>query len=280
MQNFDGKTALITGGSSGIGLAMARRLAAQGADVWLLARDPRKLESACAEVSAARLRPNQQVRTIAADISDNSGLSTRLEPFLREHTPDVLVNCAGITYPGLFGTLDLAIYRQTMEINYFGTLHATRLIAPGMIERRSGTIINVNSLVGIHGLYGYAAYAASKFAQRGLSDALRYELKPHGIQVSIAFPSDTDTPQLAFEESLKPPALKALADANNKPAPADDVARRILDGAARGKYMIFPTNDARMLYLAYVLLPGDLFCRFVDGLMRKAHRQAAHNNGD
>ena len=280
MRSFDGQTALITGGSSGIGLAMARRLASQGADVWLLGRDPRKLEAACETVATARLRPDQQVRTIAADVSDRDGMAAQLAPHLRERTPDLLINNAGITYPGLFGQLDLSVYHQMMEVNYFGTLHATQLVIPGMINRRSGVIINVNSLVGVHGVYGYTAYAASKFAQRGLSDSLRYELKPHGIQVSIAFPSDTDTPQLAFEESLKPPVLRALADANNKPVPPEDVARRILDGAAKGKYMIFPTSDARMLYLAYVLLPGDLFCWFVDGLMRKAHRQAAQNNGD
>lgn len=280
MRSFDGSTALITGGSSGIGLAMARRLAAQGADVWLLGRDPQRLETACEVVTTARLRQDQQVRMIAADVADCISLSARLEPHLRDRTPDLLINCAGITYPGLFGEMELDIYRQVMDTNYFGTLHVTRLVTPGMIARRSGTIVNINSLVGMHGLYGYTAYAASKFAQRGLSDALRYELKPHGIQVSIAFPSDTDTPQLAFEESLKPPALKALAEANNKPASPDDVARRILDGVKKGKYMIFPTNDAALLHLAYVLLPGDLLCRFVDVLMRRAYRQAAQNNGD
>ncbi len=276
MKDFDGKSALITGGSSGIGLAMAEILAGHGAHIWLLARDPVKLETARQRVINARRNASQQVIILPADVADYNQLCNVLIPALDLFgTPDLLVNSAGITYPGLFEHLALEIHRQNMEINYFGTLHTTQLIAPGMIRRRSGHIVNISSLVGIHGLYGYSAYSPSKFAVRGLSDSLRYELKPYGIQVSVAFPSDTQTPQLEFEKNLKPPVLKALVDSNTRPFPAEVVARKIIDAIRKEKYLILPSSDSVLLFLVYSLFPGHALYWLVDRLMDQAYRKAA-----
>lgn len=276
MKSFDGKSAVITGGSSGIGLAIAEHLARLGTHICLLARDRERLKTASERVLEARRSPNQQVITVAADVADYDQLSQALIPALSSFgTPDLLVNSAGITYPGLFEQLDLDIHRQNMEINYFGTLHTIRLILPGMIRRKSGHIVNISSLVGIHGLYGYSAYSPSKFAVRGLSDSLRYELKPHGIHVSVAFPSDTQTPQLEFEKNLKPPVLRALVDSNTKPFPADVVARKIIDGVRKEKYLIFPSSDSFFLFIIYSLFPGHSLYWLVDRLMDQAYRKAA-----
>lgn len=274
MKNFDGKSALITGGSSGIGLAMAEILASQGAHISLLARDPDRLNTARQRVMDARRSKSQQIRVLAADVADYNQLSSVLLPALDAFgTPDLLVNSAGITYPGLFAQLDLEIHRQNMEINYFGTLHTTRMIVNGMIQRGSGHIVNISSLVGIHGLYGYSAYSPSKFAVRGLSDVLRYELKPHGIQVSVVFPSDTQTPQLEFEKDLKPPALKALVDSSTKPFPAEVVAQKIITGIRKGKYLILPSSDSVLLFWVYSLFPGHGLYWLVDRLMDAAYRK-------
>lgn len=248
MMNFDNQLSLITGGSSGIGLALAKKLATQGAHVWILARDPEKLKSACAEISASRQNPGQQVGAITADIANLKGVSTALEKFTSTTgVPDLLVNCAGIAHPGYFAQMDLDIFRANMEVNYFGTLYVTKALLPGMIERGSGHIVNVSSLAGLFGVYGYSAYGPSKFAIRGLSDVMRYELKEHGIRVSVVFPPDTQTPQLEYEQPYKPPITMEL-DKSNKVLSADTVASAILEGITRGRYIITPGFDSTLYY--------------------------------
>jgi len=276
MRKFDGKTALITGGSSGIGLALAENLASQGAHICLVARDPVKLDKSKHQVVAACRDANQRVDTLSADVANYEQLNGALETFMTSvGIPDLVINSAGITYPGLFEEMDLDIHRQNMEVNYFGTLYVTRLIVPGMIRRGSGHIVNISSLVGIHGLYGYSAYSPAKFAVRGLSDTLRYELKHHGIQISVAFPSDTLTPQLEFENQLKPPLLKALVGSNSTPVPAEIVAQKIIDGIKRDKYMILPSSDSALWFLISSLFPGNSLYWLVDRLMDRARRIVA-----
>lgn len=280
MKTYTGNTALITGGSSGIGLALAKQLASRGAHVWILGRDQGKLDKARQDLLADRQSPDQQVIPIAADVSQYEQMQSALAPLFEQHgTPDMLFNSAGLTYPGEFCDLDLKIFHEMMDVNYFGTLYAARLVAPGMVQRGSGLIVNISSLVGIQGLYGYSTYSPSKFAVVGLSDVLRYEMKPKGIQVAVVFPSDTITPQLAFEENLKPPVLKALSETNNKPVSADVVARNILREVERGRYYILPGFDAKFWYFIYRLFPGDSMYRVVDLLMAQARRKVAKNDG-
>ncbi len=280
MKTLDGKTALITGGSSGIGLAMAKQLAGMGARVWILARDGAKLEKACEEITSSLPNPDHRVTTIAADVSNYEQVSQALEPIVKQaDIPDILVNSAGITYPGYFQDLDLQIFREQMEVNYFGTLHTTKLLVPEMIQRRSGMIINISSAIGIHGPLGYSAYSASKFAVVGLSDCLRYDLKPYGIQVSVAFPTDTRTPQLDFESAHKPTVVKAFMGEMNTPVSPEYTAQNILKDAFKGRYYILPSSDARLLYVFYRLFPGDSFYKILDLLIARARNQVAKNNG-
>lgn len=278
MYNPSGKSALITGGSSGIGLSMAKLLAKLGANIWIMGRDQEKLDSACNEIVKQQLSPEQQIKTIAADVAKYNEISSALLPFI-EQPPDLVINSAGITYPGYFYDLDLQIFRDMMEVNYFGTLYVLKLLIPGMMKRKSGMIINISSAVGLHGLIGYSAYAASKFAVVGLSDALRYDVKPYDIQVSVAIPTDTDTPQLAFEKSLKPDVLRELTDSKNTPMPPDLVAGNILQSAFKGKYLILPTGDARILYAISRLFPGNSFYKVVDFWISQARHKVAKENG-
>jgi 3-dehydrosphinganine reductase len=278
MKNFDRANVLITGGSSGIGLGLARNLVKKGANIFLLARDPDRLDAACSEIKNLTVKPAQQVAVIQADVADYDQITRKLKEHIQLFgVPDLLINSAGITHPGVFDDISIEMHRMNMEINFFGTLNTVLAVAPGMANRKSGHILNISSLVGMHGLYGYSAYSPSKFAVKGLSDVLRYELKPYGVSVSVAFPTDTQTPQLDYENLHKPALLKALAEGNTTAISADETAEYIIKDLIKNKYLIFPSKDGKMLFAVYNILPGELFYRFVDFLMSRARRQVAKN---
>jgi 3-dehydrosphinganine reductase len=134
-----------------------------------------------------------------------------------------------------------------MEVNYFGTVYMTKEVLPAMLKRGSGYIINISSVAGFLGTFGYTAYGASKFAVRGFSDALRAEMRIHGIGVSIIFPQDTQTAQLEYESQYKPPETKALAG-NTKIMSPEDVAHEAIRGIERGRYIILPGLESKLIY--------------------------------
>jgi 3-dehydrosphinganine reductase len=264
--------AIITGGSSGIGLALAKQLASEGANICLLARDEEKLAQTQQEVQSLSIRKCQKVTTLSCDIRDYAALDQALNNWLSDNEyPDLVINSAGVTYPGYFQDLELSTFRWLMEINYFGTLHVCKYIVPGMIDRGYGTIINISSQAGFFGIIGYTGYTASKFAVRGFSDALRSELKPLGVQVSVVFPPDTETPQLAFEEPLKPFETKEVAGTLH-PMSAEDVASETLRAARKGKYLIIPGFGGKFLYKLMGIM-GNFTFTVIDWLIQKAKKK-------
>ena len=270
--HWNNKIALVTGGSSGIGLAIARLLAQQGAHVWIVARRPEILEAAHKEIEAARLNPSQRCGIFAADVSDPAQAAAAVEHVTAQaEVPDLVVNSAGITHPGYVQDLGLDIFRSMMEVNYFGTVYITKAVLPGMLARGSGHFINIISMAGVIGAFGYSAYGASKFAVRGFSDVLRSEVKPLGIRVSIVFPPDTDTPQLAYEAPFKPPETKALA-ANAKVMSPEAVAKITLQQAARGRYIIVPGLDSSLFYWLNGHL-GNAVYPVLDWMIARARKQ-------
>ena len=262
---FHKKNALITGGSSGIGLALAKMLAGYGAQVWLMARRNDMLDAARNGIGGA-------CRTVVADVADWKQVEKAIRQVIRETgVPDIVINSAGETHPGYVQDLDVGIFRQMMEINSLGTVHVVKAVLPGMIARGSGQIINISSAAGFLGVFGYTAYSASKYAVRGFSDTLRAEIKPLGIRVSIVFPPDTDTPQLAYETPLRPPETKALAGNAGVLTP-QQVAGEILRGAARGKYIILPGFETKVLYCLNNLLGNGVYT-IMDWLIASARRK-------
>ena len=272
MDYYQGKLVLITGGSSGIGLALAKQLATLQANVWILARRPEQLDIALKEIESCRKNPVQQFGVIQADVSDEQEINTELSKFLATTgVPDILINSAGVTRPGLLEDLDSKIFHWLMDVNYFGTVYTTKKIVPGMAARHSGQIINICSGAGYAGLYGYSAYCGSKFAVRGFSDTLRSELKENGIKVSLVLPPDTNTPQLIEEQQYKPALTKALTEDNGGIAEPEEVARNILKSASNGKYMILPHSQISLLYnVVNVLMIFNLYFPFMDMLVNQA----------
>ena len=136
-----------------------------------------------------------------------------------------------------------------MDVNYWGALYVTRAFLTGMMERRSGQIVNVVSTAGFAGVFSYTAYSASKFALRGFSKSLRAEMKPYCITVSLVYPSDTDTPQLAYENQYKPVELVEMLSAISfTPYPPEVVAERILKGVEKKKQVIITDAGNKALY--------------------------------
>ena len=141
-----------------------------------------------------------------------------------------------------------------MEVNYFGVVWTTLSFLPHLRAQGHGTIAAVSSTLGLMGLYGYSAYAASKYAITGFCDCLRQDLLRDGIQVSVLFPADTDTPQLAEENKIKPATTKALAGNASLVSP-EFVARYFLKQLARGRYHIIPGFENRSIVWMHHKLP-------------------------
>jgi 3-dehydrosphinganine reductase len=145
-----------------------------------------------------------------------------------------------------------------MDVNYFGTVNVLKNLVPEMQHRHSGCIVNISSMAGVIGVYGYTAYGASKYAVSGFSDVLRSELLPYNVQVSIVFPPDTDTPQLKYESQFKPFITKEVAGSASLMS-ADAVAKETLTAISHKKYIIIPGSEGKLLYFASHLLGQSMY---------------------
>lgn len=248
---------MITGGSSGIGKATAQRLARQGANVSIIARDRARLDRAKAEIEQQCLHSWQQVLPLSADVADRSQAEQAVHQAIDQLGPvNILITCAGIAHPGYFQELPIEIFERTMAVNYFGSLYCIRAVLPTMMQQGKGQIVMISSGAGLIGIYGYTPYCPSKFALRGLAESLRGELKRSGISVSIVYPPDTDTPQLVEENKTKPPETKAIT-ATASLWTADAVAQTILKGIEQRSFMITPGQEMTILSRFHSLIaPG------------------------
>jgi 3-dehydrosphinganine reductase len=240
--------AIITGGSSGIGKATAIQLARRGAHVTIMARRPDVLAAARLEIEAARRSPAQRIADLSVDVSDRQAVVDAVQRAGELAGPcDLLVTSAGIAEPGYFADLTDDTFERAMAVNYFGTLYAIRAVVPEMRANGGGRIVVVSSGAGIVGVFGYAAYSPTKFALRGLAESLRGELARDGIRVSIVYPPDTNTPQLAQEMATKPRETQAIT-AGAKIWSADGVATAIVKGVQKGRFAITPGWEMTALY--------------------------------
>jgi 3-dehydrosphinganine reductase len=276
MRDFAGKSVLITGGSSGIGLALAQSFASRQAHICILARDQVKLESAVREIQAKSISTTQIIRGLQSDVSNRAEVQTTLLHWMESSgVPDLVINSAGIARPGEFEGVTLDDFDQMMAVNFMGTVNVTHAILPAMLQRKSGHIVNISSLVGFLGMYGYTAYASSKFAIRGFTDSLRAEVKTQGIDLSIVFPTDTDTPQLAEENKYKPPILFAIDEAA-PPMSAGAGADSIIRGIQKRRYVITPGISSWLFFHLSNLL-GVLTYPVVDWIVADAREKVKRN---
>lgn len=250
-----GGVALVTGCSSGIGLESALELARRGHVVHAGVRDMARA-GALTEAAATE---SLDVRPVRLDVTDGASVRGAVEAVLREGPIDVLVNNAGYALFGCAEEVPLDEMRAQFETNFFGAVAVIQGVAPGMRERRSGRIINISSVAGRIGFPCSPAYVSSKFALEGLSECMRYELGPHGVEVILVEPGVVKT---RFMENIRVPQApegSAYAEITQKViggirmmaelgTPAAEVARAVARAATEGspapRYIV--GNDAGM----------------------------------
>ena len=264
--------ALITGGSSGIGRAVAAKLAGEGYSLSLIARHDDRLKDAANEMRHAFAHSDQAVITRAVDVADASAAEAAVSAVSAElGAPDLVITSAGIAVPGYFEDISLGVHEQSMAVNYFGTLHIIHAALPAMRKRRSGRIVMISSGAALMGIFGYTSYCPSKFALKGLAETLRAELRGDGVGVSIVYPPDTETPMLVEENKTKPQETKLITGLV-KPWSAEDVAECIVDGIARKRFAITPgATIAAMSRMPGILIPALTW--YGDRLVDKVRRQ-------
>jgi 3-oxoacyl-[acyl-carrier protein] reductase len=188
---LQGKNAVVTGGSRGIGAAIVRRFLAEGASVYYIARTPGD-EVATFETTAAE--SGTSVSFKQCDISDRERLTATIAELIEESGPiDVLVNNAGITRDGLVFRMAEADWDDVLNTNLTSAFITSKAVAYQMVHRRAGSIINVSSVVGIHGNGGQTNYAASKAGLIGFSKSLAREVALRGVRVNVIAPGYIDT---------------------------------------------------------------------------------------
>lgn len=269
--DYQGKLAFITGGSSGIGLSIARELATRGTNVLLVARDEKKLGAAREQISAAA--KGVTVETAALDVTDYRAVTERLgSAITRMGVPDFVINCAGFAYPAYFEDIPFETFREMLDVNLGGVWNVLQAVVPPMKKRGSGRIASVSSFVGVMSFVGYSGYSATKFGIIGISEALRNELRPFGIGVQVVLAPDTDTPGFVKENESKPHETHVVSGTSKLHTP-DAVAKEFMKRFGKNRFLIVYG------YLALVHVLFRWFPWLVRGVndmdFRKARRQVA-----
>lgn len=207
------------------------------------------------------------VHTSTADVTRADALGQAIAHAEAATGPcDILITAAGAADPGYVEHLDELTYRRQVELNQMGTVHAVRAVLPGMLSRGRGHLVLVSSVVGLIGVFGYTAYAPTKFAVRGYGLALDAELRNRGVTVGIAYPPDTLTPGFERENLTKPIETQRVSGAV-KPLPPERVAAAIVRGIERNRLHI--CADRQTAILATLLdLPGPA----LRAMMRRSAR--------
>jgi short-subunit dehydrogenase len=239
---FRDQVVLITGASSGIGRVLAGEFARHGARLALVARNAEKLKA------VAQSLPGEH-RVFPADVTKPGDVARVVTAIGRI---DVLVNNAGIGHCAALADMSLDEFRVVMETNFFGAFYFLRAVAPSMIERRSGLVIQISSVNGFCSIPLGSAYCASKFALEGMSQSARMELQQHNVRMLIVRPGVVDTDFFDHSKHFhqnNPFPLRNLM-------PADVAAAHIVRAAARGKRDLILTGDAKIMWWLKKLSPS------------------------
>ncbi|MGV0837318.1 SDR family oxidoreductase [Mycolicibacterium thermoresistibile] len=252
-RGFTGKRCLVTGAASGIGRATALKLAAEGAELFLTDRDADGLESAVAE---ARALGAQVPVHRALDISDYDAVAEFAADIHTDHPAmDVVMNIAGVSAWGTVDQLSHQQWKAMIDINLMGPIHIIEtFIPPMMAAGHGGHLVNVSSAAGLVALPWHAAYSASKYGLRGMSEVLRFDLARHRIGVSVVVPGAVrtglvQTIQIAGVDRDDPKVQKWVDRFSGHAVSPERAADKILAGVRKNRYLIYTSADIRAFYL-------------------------------
>jgi NAD(P)-dependent dehydrogenase (short-subunit alcohol dehydrogenase family) len=256
MKSWNGKKCFVTGAASGIGRATAIAAAASGATVFLTDRNGAELEGT---VNAIRAAGGQVGAHRALDITDFDAVRGFAEALHEGFgSMDVVMNIAGISVWGTVEKLEHRHWRQAVEVNLMGPIHVIESFVPAMISaKRGGHLVNVSSAAGLFGLPWHAAYSASKFGLRGISEVLRFDLERHGIGVTLVCPGGVDTPLVDTVEIVGIEGIEGQRERFQKlkarfrrhAVTPEAAASAIVRGVSRNEYLVFTSNDIRIGHL-------------------------------
>lgn len=248
-----GQHVVITGGSSGLGLELAHQLAPRGVRLTLMARDSSRLATARDEIQARR--PGTVIETVSVDVSDLVALTTAFAELVEKVGQiDVLINSAGILREGYFENLVDADFRAVMDVNFFGTVNTIRAALP-CLKMAGGKVVNVASVAGLMGVFGYTPYCASKHALAGFSDALRYELEPQGVSVLLVCPGEFDSPMVDALEATRTPENREQVLTIPK-LPVEAIAKATIGGIDDNDRVVVPGRATQAVVSAQRLAPA------------------------
>lgn len=260
--DFGNRSVVITGGSRGLGLVMARELADEGARLTLIARDEAELSRAADDIHTRQ--PFADVLTVAADVRQRSdaerAIARAIEKFGRV---DVLINNAGIIQVGPLDHMKLGDYEDAMATHFWGPLYMIVAALPHMRQQGEGRVVNISSIGGRIAVPHLVPYSASKFALAGLSDGLRVELARHNIRVTTVCPGlmRTGSPVNAMFKGRSPQEYAWFAISDSLPLASIDArraAQQIIEACRTGDAELVITVQAKLAILARTLAP-ELF---------------------
>ena len=249
---FAGKRCFITGAASGIGRATALRLASKGAELYLTDLNAEGLALTVADAHAlgAQLPEHR-----ALDIANYDDVASFAADVHANHpSMDIVMNIAGVSAWGTVDRLTHEQWTKMVAINLMGPIHVIESFVPPMVAaRRGGHLVNVSSAAGLIGLPWHAAYSASKFGLRGLSEVLRFDLARYRIGVSVVVPGAVDTPLVNTVEiagvDRDDPAVGRWVDRfSGHAVTPEKAADKILAGIAKNRFLIYTSADIRALY--------------------------------
>jgi 3-dehydrosphinganine reductase len=271
MSKFSQKNVVITGGSTGIGLALAKQFAAIGSNLFLIARRESDLKDA-----QALLKKDFGAKTVEifpSDVSDSAAIRGVMQTIGTQHGGiDVLISNAGTLRCGRFVDQSDEDLTYTLQVNYLGSAFAIRAAWP-FLEKSGGQIGIVSSVAGYAGLIGYGSYSPSKFALSGLAEVLRMEGADSGIKTTIIYPADTQTPQLEYERAHTLPETIALSQ-NASIFTPEQIASKLIKGMEKGQFDVYCNFESRLIRILRGIWPAMLFSS-VDGIVKKSRKGKA-----
>ncbi|RJP27179.1 MAG: SDR family oxidoreductase [Actinobacteria bacterium] len=264
MEDYKGRTAIITGGASGIGRALTEELAQRGAQVTLADIDAALLEKTVASLAAG----GYDVKGATLDVTDFQAVKKLVEESASDYGRlDYMFNNAGVVIGGEAHDFSYEDWHRVIDVNLYGVVHGVGAAYPLMVKQGSGHIVNTSSLAGLTPATGEISYTTSKYGIVGLSNALRSEGAYYGVKVSVVCPGFIRTPIYQNIEFVKLDRDKVMKMAP-KGMPPEICARVILRGVERNKAIITVTAMAKAFWIMQRLSPALVRALYSQGLMK------------